>query len=234
MKLKTKLLITAAALVGVAAAATSVVSAQPRQSATKVALAPAHDGRGGDHLEVAATALGMTTTELQTAMAGGSSLAQVAAQKGVAVQKVIDALVADVKADINQAVTDGKLTQAEADVRLAEVATRVTAMVNGEGRSFGDRHGDRQGGRGGKGRHGFGMHGDSAVLETVLGMTSAEIRAGLESGKTIADLAKEKGVAVQKVIDALTEEARARITDHVNGVHPASGTSLKSVRGVNA
>ena len=230
MKLKTKLLITAAALVGVAAAATSVVSAQPRQSATKVALAPAHDGRGGDHLEVAATALGMTTTELQTAMAGGSSLAQVAAQKGVAVQKVIDALVADVKADINQAVTDGKLTQAEADVRLAEVATRVTAMVNGEGRSFGDR----QGGRGGKGRHGFGMHGDSAVLETVLGMSSAEIRAGLESGKTIADLAKEKGVNVQKVIDAPTEEARARITDHVNGVHPASGTSLKSVRGVNA
>jgi hypothetical protein len=51
-------------------------------------------------------------------------------------------------------------------------------------------------------------------------MTRDEIRAGLESGKSIADLAKEKGVNVQKVIDALVAEARTRITDMVNGKLP--------------
>ncbi|MFZ9730949.1 MAG: hypothetical protein ACO3CX_04880 [Ilumatobacteraceae bacterium] len=61
---------------------------------------------------------------------------------------------------------------------------------------------------------------DSTVLEDTLGMTREEIRTGLESGKSIADLAKEKGVNVQKVIDALVAEARARITDMVNGKLP--------------
>ncbi|MFZ9706920.1 MAG: hypothetical protein ACO3CG_03670 [Ilumatobacteraceae bacterium] len=61
---------------------------------------------------------------------------------------------------------------------------------------------------------------DSTVLEDTLGMTREEIRTGLESGKSIADLAKEKGVNVQKVIDALVAEARALITDMVNGKLP--------------
>jgi len=51
-------------------------------------------------------------------------------------------------------------------------------------------------------------------------MTREEIRAGLESGKSIADLAKEKGVSIQKVVDALVAEARVRITDMVNGKLP--------------
>jgi hypothetical protein len=65
------------------------------------------------------------------------------------------------------------------------------------------------------------MH-DSTVLEDTLGMTREEIRAGLEAGKSIADLAKEKGVDIQKVIDALVAEARTRITDMVNGKLPTA------------
>ena len=137
------------------------------------ALRPMHDGgegRGGKmgaHLEAAATALGMTSDELKAALADGSSLADVAASKKVAVQKVIDAIVADEKAEIAQAVTDGKLTQAQADALQAKVVEHVTAIVNGErpaplfGRGdHGGRggHGGRgdHGGRGGHGHHGMG------------------------------------------------------------------------------
>ena len=222
---KTRVLIATAVLTALGVAVTGVASARfnGASTGTSVAVVPAHDKAGGGHLDAAATALGMTVEELRTALVAGTSLADVAATKGVAVQKVIDAIVAAETAELKQHVADGKLTQARADELLAGLLARVTAMVNVDvpafgrgGRGFG---GEDHGGDGhGKGRrHGLpGLH-DSTVLEDTLGMTREEIRAGLEAGKSIADLAKEKGIDVQKVIDALVAEARTKITDMVNG-----------------
>jgi len=112
-------------------------------------------GRGhGPGLDVAAQALGMTTDELHTALDGGTTLAQVAADKGVNVQVVIDALVAAAKTHIAQEVTDGEITQEQADQKLADVDQRVTDMVNGvrpQGGPDGGRSGHGPGGRGPKG-----------------------------------------------------------------------------------
>jgi hypothetical protein len=44
-----------------------------------------------------------------------------------------------------------------------------------------------------------------------LGMTPAELRTELQSGKSIADVAKEKGVDEQKVIDAIVSDATAKL-----------------------
>jgi hypothetical protein len=102
-------------------------------------------GAGPDVLATAATALGMTEADLRTALQGGKTIAQVAKDKGVDVDKVIDALVADQSARLDQAVTGGKLTQAQATAAKAALRQRVTAMVNGEGPaghpSFGRRFG---------------------------------------------------------------------------------------------
>src|SRR3954470_13222462 len=74
----------------------------------------------------------------------------------------------------------------------------------------------------GHGPHGrFG--GGGVRLETAataLGITPEELRTELEAGKTIAQVANEKGVDVQKVIDALVAEATTRITDAVNNGLP--------------
>ena len=71
-----------------------------------------HEGRGGpgrmggDKIaEAAATALGVTTDELKTELDAGKTIAEVAAGKGVDVQTVIDAIVADQTADITERVT---------------------------------------------------------------------------------------------------------------------------------
>lgn len=88
-------------------------------------------GRGGPGMDVAAQTLGMTTDELHTALDGGQTIAQVAADKGVNLQIVIDALVAAETTHIAQDVTDGKLTQEQADQRLANVTQHVTDEVNG-------------------------------------------------------------------------------------------------------
>lgn len=63
------------------------------------------------------------------------------------------------------------------------------------------------------------------TVAEVLGMTNTELREALSAGKTIADVADEKGVAVQSVIDALVAERlaklTARVTAFVNGAGPA-------------
>lgn len=106
-------------------------------------------GKGGPGLDVASQALGMTVDELHTALDGGQTLAQVAADKGVNVQVIIDALVAERTTHVNQEVADGKITQAEADTKLADVTQRVTDMVNNPRPEGGPRGG--HGGPGGKG-----------------------------------------------------------------------------------
>ncbi|MGD9702516.1 MAG: hypothetical protein AB7Q42_07090 [Acidimicrobiia bacterium] len=88
-------------------------------------------GRHGRGLEAAATALGMTADELRTALQDGQTIAEVAASKDVDVQTVIDAMVADVKAHLDEEVAAGEHTQEEADAKLAEATQRITERVNG-------------------------------------------------------------------------------------------------------
>jgi hypothetical protein len=99
--------------------------------------APGGPGCAGGHrgagLDAAATALGMTREELRAQLDEDTTIADVAGAENVDVQKVIDAMVADAKAHLAQAVTDGRLTQAEADAKAATLTERITQHVN-EGR----------------------------------------------------------------------------------------------------
>jgi polyhydroxyalkanoate synthesis regulator phasin len=95
--------------------------------------------RIGAELGVAAKALGISEDDLKTALRDGKTLADVATDKGVAVQSVIDALVADATSHIDQAVTDGKLTAEQATKMKADLTARVTTMVN-EGPKLGGHH----------------------------------------------------------------------------------------------
>ena len=111
-------------------------------------------GRMGNHLAAAATALGMTQTDLQTQLQAGKTLAQIAQTKGVAVQKVIDALVADEQSELAAAVKAGQLTQAQADQMKTNLTQRITDMVNGTRPSGGP--GGMGMGHGGRGPGGMG------------------------------------------------------------------------------
>lgn len=112
-------------------------------------------GKGGRHgvsnLTAAASALGMTEADLRTALQGGKSLAAVAQEKGVAVATVVDALVAQLKAHLDEHVASGKNTQAEADQILADSRARIEAFVNGVAPSGGPGFGKGFRGRGGHG-----------------------------------------------------------------------------------
>jgi len=92
---------------------------------------PAGSGRHhGFHIDTVAETLGITEAQLHTAVRSGRSIADVARSKGIAPQKVIDALVAEAKTRLTKEVADGELTQAQADARLTQMTGRITSLVN--------------------------------------------------------------------------------------------------------
>src|SRR5215211_2283339 len=76
-------------------------------------------GLGQVELEAAAKALNMTADELSTALPSGKTLEQIASDAGVDIAKVQDAIQAahatELRDRIEQAVTDGTITQENAD-----------------------------------------------------------------------------------------------------------------------
>jgi hypothetical protein len=84
----------------------------------------------GAGLDSVAKALGISTADLKTDLEKGQTIAQIAKSKNVDVNKVIDALVADASARIDQAQKAGHLTQAQADKLKADLKTRITDFVN--------------------------------------------------------------------------------------------------------
>ena len=115
-----------------------------------------HEGHGGPgrkpKLEAAAEAIGISREDLVTALRDGQSIAQVAQSKDVDPQKVVEAMVNEAKEHLAEAVEDGRLTQALADEKTANLTERITELVNREGlskhrhvhRHF-HRRGDREG-----------------------------------------------------------------------------------------
>lgn len=94
-----------------------------------------HRGRPGGvrGLQTAATTLGMTVEELRTALQGGQSLADVAQSKGVSRDRLVGALVDAASKHLAEHVAAGRLTQAQADARAAELAPRISEQVDRKG-----------------------------------------------------------------------------------------------------
>jgi ribosomal protein S20 len=164
---------------------------------------PGHPGRPDLHADAAivATTIGITPAELRTQLESGKSIAAIAGEKTDA---VIKALVADREAELAKAVSDGKLTQAQADERKANLTERITALVNRTPPADGDRPGP------GPGRDGD--HPRLATVAGVLGISESDLRTQLESGKTLAAIAGDKTGAV---VDALVKEAQAHLDQAV-------------------
>ena len=148
---------------------------------------------------------------------------------------MIAALVTAEKQELADAVSSGKLTQAEADTITSSLQQRFTDLVNGTLS---------------KGGPGLGFHiGSLDSAATYLGLTQADLRTQLESGKTLAQIAnatngksadgliaalvadakKDIAAAVsagnltQAQADTIASDLQQRITDLVNGTLPKGG-----------
>lgn len=170
-----------------------------------------HGRRGhGPRTEAIEETLGLTADEIRDALADGKSLADLAAEQGMSAEELTAALVEAAEARIDEAVAAGKIDADDAEARKAELSDKIAEMITRvPSEDFGERRGPRQRGLGAPFRGGV------DVLEETLGLSSEEIRAGLDEGKTLAELAEEQGVPVDDVADALVARATERIDEAV-------------------
>lgn len=91
-------------------------------------------GPGGPaSLDVAAETLGITEDGLRTQLEAGESITSVAQAQEVDLQTVIDALIADATAYIQERVDAGDLSAEEAAERTADLPDRIAEFVAREG-----------------------------------------------------------------------------------------------------
>jgi hypothetical protein len=117
---------------------------------------------------IAAQQLGINQADLVTQLQGGKTIAQVASEKNVALDTIVNAFVTTRQARMTQAVAAGRMTQAQADSMLATMRMHVTAQLSlpwspqgpGMGAGYVDQDGDGVCDNAGSGGMGSGrMHG---------------------------------------------------------------------------
>jgi len=123
---------------------------------------------------------------------------------------LVGALVAAAKTHLAADVATGRLTQAQAEEITSGLKDHIAAFVNGSlplGRSHGP------------GDHGPGP--ELAAAATYLGISEDALRADLQAGKTLAQVADAtSGKSASGLIDALVAADRTRIAALVNGTFP--------------
>ena len=162
-------------------------------------------GKGGKmgSPETLATALGVDTETLRSEFAAGKSIADIAAEQGIAIDTVVAALVADLEEHLNEHVADGSLTEDEAAEKLASAEDQISEKVNEVPPTRDRNSGPRRGGQL-----------PAAVLE-MLGIDGPALREAFSEGKSVADIAEENGVEIGDIVGALVDERAARLAEHV-------------------
>lgn len=144
----------------------------------------------GGGAAVAATTLGSPQEE-STAIVDDA-----AKQLGVTPAALTNALKQALENRMDAAVAAGRLTQAQADDLKARVEAGDVPLV-----------GLGYGGHGGPGGHVV----DLDAATSYLGVTAAELRTALESGKSLAQVARGQGKSVDGLVDALVAAAKERL-----------------------
>jgi len=166
-------------------------------------------GLHGASLATLATTLNLSEADLQTALQAGKSIADIATEQGVALDAVVEVIVTEQTAKLAQAVTDGKLTQEDADARITELREKLPEMLSMTRPVAGIGMGKGPG-LGGVGMRGAGL----ATLAATLNLTEAELQTALQT-KSVAAVATEQGVALQTVIDAIVAERSTALAQAV-------------------
>ena len=88
--------------------------------------------RRAEKVETLTSVLGLSADELQEAREAGQSIADIAAEQGVDISTVVDALVSNAQARIDAKIAAGDIDADRAAEKLDSLEERITARVNGE------------------------------------------------------------------------------------------------------
>jgi hypothetical protein len=155
-------------------------------------------------IKATADATGLTNAQVVEQLKAGKSLAQIAQDKGKSADTIIAAVRTQLKQRLDKAVKNKKLTQAKADVMLANFDTNApTVMQDAKlGQTIQQRQDQRQ-------------KGAAATLlikatSDVTGLTPKEITTELKAGKSLAQIAQSKGKTADDILAKAKELVAAR------------------------
>jgi len=106
---------------------------------------------GGSLISVAADELGMSLSDLTAEFQEGKSIAEVAEEKSVDPQAIVDACLAQYKEKLTEAVEDERITQKQADLMVANMEEAIAEQLDA---ACGGCWAGGFRGRGGRGRGG--------------------------------------------------------------------------------
>ena len=247
---------TAALCLGLASGGYAIASASSSQSSkattgTATTPSPGHlDGPGDHHgpwgpglpldraaLESAiAGAIGITPDALKSERESGKTLAEIAVAHGKTAADVVTVVTTALTKTIDDAVTASTLTADQASALKAHVADLASHLVNDSGPGgprgrFGDhRHGPGMGHRFGGGLFGEARDKIVTAVATALGVTEADLKAEVDAGSTLAQIAVKHGKTAADVTKAVTDSATAQIDAAVTAkkLTADQATQLKS------
>lgn len=154
----------------------------------------------GDSVAGAAKYLGLSESALRDQLRSGKSLADVAKAQNKDLGGLKDAILAAAKSDLDKAVADKQITQAQADDVYNGLKSRIDDIVNGQLRFKGP---------GGPGLFHRGMGADLTAAAKYLGLSESALRDQLQDGKSLADVAKAQSKDLGGLKDAILAAQKA-------------------------
>jgi uncharacterized protein (DUF433 family) len=167
--------------------------------------AAAQQGRRGHGarlaLQTAATTIGVSPQDLAGQIRGGKTVAAVATEHNVDPNSVVNAVVAALTQQIDQAVAQGKIDGNRADQAKQKLPNFANRFVN-ETKSM-------------RGR-GHAILKDAAnAAAKEIGVSVADLKQARKDGKSIAQVAKDHNKSVDDVVNAIVKQATSDIDQAV-------------------
>lgn len=143
----------------------------------------------------------------------GMTINEVLAANNVDSGLVLGMVLADIEVKLSEKVADGSITQAEADEMLANAESKLSTLMDSTPPPPGDRphDGERDGERHGRHHRGAGLD----VVAGAIGISVDELKAALQDGSTIGQVADANGSSAGAVISAMVSAATDRIDQAV-------------------
>jgi hypothetical protein len=141
-----------------------------------------------------AEVVGITPDELGEQLEAGMTLAEIAEANGLTAEQLVRAVTDHIAAHLAVRVTAGKLDQARSDEIVATTEQTLSELIDVE-HPFGTVLRERRN----RALRGAGL----GAAADVLGLSIGEIRAQLEEGNSLMQIAETQGVANDDLVDAI-------------------------------
>ena len=172
--------------------------------------------------------LGLTEAQLLKQLQSGKSLADIAKAQGKTISGLEQAITAAAKTRLDRAVANKRLTAAQEQKLLSGLSARMNDLVNNT-----QFKGARPGFGFARPAFGLGPLAETTAAAKYLGLSKAQLRQQLRSGKTLAQIAKAQGKSTSGLEQAITASVKARLDKAVANKRITSAQEQKLLKALS-